>query len=121
MVVSGGRDAPLWPRYVGVRALCMPDRALMSVEDDVYNAGKPLIQEEWKMNSRDRRSTGREGVADPGSSYSPHPPQDSTVRGPAGPSGIVPLAREGPSCPSRQEDFKMLIKRHKKTLDLLAE
>lgn len=69
------------------------------------------------MNPENRRSAGREGVRDPGSSCGPHPPQDSTVRGPDSP----PQACEGPSCPSKQEDFRMLIERHKKTLDLLAE
>lgn len=57
------------------------------------------------MNSRDRRSPGRKGFRDPESSYSPHPPQ----------------TREGPPYPSKQEDFTLLIERHKKTLDLLAE
>ncbi|MFA7562501.1 MAG: hypothetical protein WCY70_03580 [Methanoculleus sp.] len=69
------------------------------------------------MNSRDRKSPGREGVRDPESSYSPHPPQDSIVCGPDSP----PQAREGPPYPSKQEDFTLLIERHKKTLDLLAE
>lgn len=73
------------------------------------------------MNPGNRRSTGREGVADPGSSYSLHPPRDSTAPGPVGPSGIAPQAREEPSCPLKQEDFRMLVQRHKKTLDLLAE
>lgn len=73
------------------------------------------------MNPEDRRSAGREGVAEPGSSCGPHPPQDSTTPSPMGSSGTAPQDREGPSCPSRQEDFRMLLERHKKTLDLLAE
>jgi len=93
----------------------------MRVEDDGYNAEKPSIQEEWRMNPEDRRSAGREGVAEPGSSCGPHPPQDSTTPSPMGSSGTAPQDREGPSCPSRQEDFRMLLERHKKTLDLLAE
>ncbi|HOI13540.1 MAG TPA: hypothetical protein PLG75_06760 [Methanoculleus sp.] len=70
------------------------------------------------MNPGDRRRTGRkENVAEPGSSYSLS--RDSTAPCSAGPSDI-PHPEESPR-PSKQEDFRMLIERHKKTLDLLAE
>ncbi|KDE55557.1 MULTISPECIES: hypothetical protein [Methanoculleus] len=62
------------------------------------------------------RRTGKENVAEPGSSYSL--PRDSTAPSSVGPSDM-PNPEE--PRPSVQEDFRMLIERHKKTLDLLAE
>jgi hypothetical protein len=69
------------------------------------------------MEPGSRRTTGKENVAEPGSSYSL--PRDSTAPSCVGPSGI-PHPEESPR-PSKQEDFRMLIERHKKTLDRLAE
>lgn len=57
------------------------------------------------MDSGTRESGGRDGVTKPGG-----PPRD-----PADP------IREEPSFPSKQDDFSLLLERHKKTLDLLAE
>ncbi|WP_250987225.1 hypothetical protein [Methanoculleus oceani] len=74
------------------------------------------------MGPGDRRTTGRkENVAEPGSSYSLSIPWDSTAPCSVGPSGIAPQHPEESPRPSKQEDFRMLIERHRKTLDFLAE
>ncbi len=74
------------------------------------------------MDPGNRRTTGRrENVAEPGSSYSPHLPRDSTAPCSVGPSDIAPQHPEESPRPSKQEDFRMLIERHRKTLDFLAE
>lgn len=94
-----------------------PGLTLIPVERQIHNAGKRSLREEWKMNPENRRTTGKENVAEPGSSYSL--PRDSTAPSSVGPFG-KPHPEESPR-PSKQEDFRMLIERHRKTLDLLAE
>jgi len=86
------------------------------VERKIHNAGKRSIRKEWKMDPGDQRTGRGENVAEPGSSYSL--PRDSTAPCSAGPPSIP---RPEEPRPSVQEDFRMLIERHRKTLDLLAE
>lgn len=60
------------------------------------------------MDSENRESGGRNG--EPG-----RPPRDSAV------PGTSPPVPDEPARPSKQDDFSMLMSRHRKTLDLLAK